>query len=169
MVGFGKPPSYRYPSAQFSGLLVLMARLNLLWLPFFIVLLGGCTAAKVAGKVVAAPVKVAWKGGKMAGKGIWYTGKGTYYVTKYGGQGLILVGSVPVQITQAALETTSDVLAVTAQAIDVTGALITITLTVSSSELQRELENLELTLRAFHAARDIVAVTVDVIDALRPS
>jgi len=77
-------------------------------------------------KVVTVPVKGVYNttkfvgktaigGTKLVGKGLWATGKGVYYI-----------GSVPVKITDAALDTTAKVLTITTQTVDLAGKVVTI-------------------------------------------
>lgn len=132
-------------------------------LGLLLTVLAGCTAAKVATKAVTLPAKMAWETGKLAGKTVWYTGKGTYYVGKYGGKGLIYVGSVPVQITQAALDTTAELLSITTSALDLSGQLITLNRIVPTTQLERELRALDASIRAMRSIREIIAVTVDIV------
>ena len=58
--------------------------------------------------------KTAIDGTKLVGKGLWATGKGVYYV-----------GTVPVKITNAALDTSAKVLTLTTQAVDAAGSIVT--------------------------------------------
>jgi hypothetical protein len=81
----------------------------------------------------------------MAGKAVIGTGKGLYYI-----------GTVPVKITDKALDTTAKVLTVTTQAIDVSGKVITTARTIQSAELEAELA-------AIKGATNILNVIVDVI------
>ncbi|GGX62565.1 hypothetical protein GCM10011309_10670 [Litorimonas cladophorae] len=106
-------------------------------------------------KVVTTPVKGAYHatkfvgktavgGTKMVGKGLWATGKGVYYV-----------GSVPVKITDAALDTTSKVLTITTQAVDLTGKVVTVSRNVNAARLDAELASLK-------TAKNVLSVFVDV-------
>lgn len=106
-------------------------------------------------KVVTVPVKGAYNttkfvgktaigGTKMVGKGLWATGKGVYYI-----------GSVPVKITDAALDTTAKVLTITTQAVDLTGKVVTVSRNVNAARLEAELSSLK-------TATNILSVFVDV-------
>ncbi|WP_409433593.1 hypothetical protein ACJ3XI_03540 [Litorimonas sp. RW-G-Af-16] len=117
-------------------------------------MLGGCTVAKTTGKVAAFPVKAAYKTTKFAGntvvgttkavgKGVWATGKGVYYI-----------GSVPVKVTDKALDTSSKVLTVTTQAVDLTGKVVTVSRDIQAAELNAEL-------RALKGAKGLLSVVVD--------
>ena len=88
--------------------------------------------------------KTAVGGTKMMGKGLWATGKGVYYV-----------GSVPVKITDAALDTTAKVLRITTQAVDLTGKVVTLTHDIYATQLDAELFKLK-------SAKNILSVVVDV-------
>jgi len=78
---------------------------------------GVYNTTKFVGKTAVGTTKFVGKtavgGTKMVGKGLWATGKGVYYV-----------GSVPVKITNAALDTTAKVLTITTQAVDLTGSVL---------------------------------------------
>lgn len=103
---------------------------------------------KFVGKTAVGTTKVVGKtaigGTKMVGKGLWATGKGVYYV-----------GSVPVKITDAALDTTARVLSITTQAVDLTGKVVTTTRIISSARLDAELAGLK-------TAKNILSVVVDI-------
>ena len=105
-------------------------------------------------KVVTVPVKgvyhttkfvgkTAVGGTKLVGKGLWATGKGVYYV-----------GSVPVKITDAALDTTAKVLTITTQAVDLTGSVVTTSRNINAARLDAELAGLK-------TAKNIMSVFVD--------
>ncbi len=106
-------------------------------------------------KVVTVPVKGVYNttkfvgktavgGTKLIGKGLWATGKGVYYV-----------GSVPVKITDAALDTTAKVLTITTQAVDLTGRVVTVSRNVAAARLDAELAGLK-------TAKNVLSVVVDV-------
>ncbi len=106
-------------------------------------------------KVVTVPVKGAYKttkfvgktamgGTKMVGKGLWATGKGVYYV-----------GSVPVKITDAALDTTAKMLTITTQAVDLSGKVVTVSRDINATRLEAELSTLK-------TAKNVLSVFVDV-------
>lgn len=118
-------------------------------------MLPGCmTMAKATGDVVSLPFKAAYhttKGvgkvgvgtTKFVGKSMYATGKGVYYV-----------GSVPVKITDAALDTTVQVLTITTKAVDLSGKVVVMSRQIQSSELDKELSKLRF-------AKNILEVTVD--------
>lgn len=108
-------------------------------------LLSGCAVAKTTGKVAALPFKGAYYAVKGTGKAAWATGKGIYYV-----------GTVPVKITDKALDTTAKVLQVTTQAVDATGKVVTVSRQIQSAELNAELA-------AIKGASGVLSVMVDVI------
>jgi len=88
--------------------------------------------------------KTAVGGTKLAAKGLWATGKGVYYV-----------GSVPVKITNAALDTTAKVLTITTQMVDLTGKVVTVSRNISAARLDAELAGLK-------TAKNVLSVFVDV-------
>jgi len=119
-------------------------------------MLSGCAVAKTTGKVAAFPVKAVYKTTKLAGKGVvgttkavgkgaWATGKGVYYI-----------GSVPVKVTDKALDTTSKVLTVTTQALDASGKVVTVSKQIQAAELNSELA-------AIKGASGVLSVVVDAI------
>ena len=106
-------------------------------------------------KIVTVPVKGVYEttkfvgktavgGTKMVGKGLWATGKGVYYV-----------GTVPVKVTNAALDTTAKVLTVTTQAVDTAGSVVTVSKDIAATRLDAELAGLK-------TAKTILSVMVDV-------
>ena len=119
----------------------------------------------VATKVVTAPVKLAVGttkavgqaaigttkfvgktaigGTKLVGEGLWATGKGVYYV-----------GTVPVKVTNAALDTTAKVLTITTQAVDLSGKVVSVSRNVNAARLEAELAGLK-------SAKNILSVFVD--------
>lgn len=88
--------------------------------------------------------KTAIEGTKMVGKGLWATGKGVYYV-----------GTVPVKVTNAALDTTAKVLTVTTQAVDAAGSVVTVSKDIAALRLDAELAGIK-------TAKNILSVVVDV-------
>jgi len=140
--------------------------------------LTGCQVAKVTGKVAALPFKGAYKTGEFAGKTVYktgelagksvyytgkYTGKGIYETGKFAGKtavnagkGMYYIGTVPVKITDKALDTTAKALTVTTQAIDVGGKVVTTARTIQSAELEAELA-------AIKGATNILNVIVDAV------
>ena len=141
-------------------------------------LLAGCAVAKTTGKVAALPFKAVYKTGefasksiyhtgRLAGKGVYktgeYTGKGIYHTGKFAGEsviatgkGVYYVGSVPVKVTDKALDTSARVLSITTQAIDLTGKVVTVTRRIQATELETELAALE-------GATNVLGVVVDVL------
>lgn len=140
--------------------------------------LSGCQIAKKSGKVAAFPFKTVYKTGEFAGKTVFktgelagksvyytgkYTGKGIYETGKFAGKsavgvgkGVYYIGSVPVKITDKALDTTAKVLTVTTQAVDVSGKVVTTARTIQSTELEAELA-------AIKGVSNILNVIVDAI------
>ena len=139
----------------------------------------GCGVAKTTAKVATMPVKataktgeLAGKGvyhtgkgavdaGELAGKGVYYTGKGAYETGKFAGEAayatgkaVYYVGSVPVEITERALDTTTKVLNVTTQAVDLTGKVAVYTKQIQAVQLEHELERIK-------TMRNIIRVFVD--------
>ena len=142
------------------------------------VTLSGCQVAKTTGKVAALPFKGVYKTTEFAGKTVYKTGelagKSVYYTGKYAGKGVIgtgkmagkavigtgkgiyYIGTVPVKITDKALDTTAKVLTVTTQALDVSGKVITTARTIQSTELEAELA-------AIKGVSNVLSVVVDAI------
>ncbi len=130
-------------------------------------LLGGCVVAKTTGKVAALPFKGAYKTTELAGKAVYGTGR-LAGQTVYGtgkfvgksayatGKGIYYMGSVPVKITDKALDTTNKVLSVTTQAVDLSGKVITTTRRIQSYELESEL-------LALRGATNVLSVFVDAV------
>ena len=140
--------------------------------------LSGCQIAKTTGKVAAMPFKAVYKTGEFTGKTVYKTGelagKSVYYTGKYAGKGvyetgkfagksamgigkgIYYIGTVPVKITDKALDTTAKVLTVTTQALDVSGKVMTTARTIQATELEAELA-------AIKGAKNILNVVVDVI------
>ena len=128
-------------------------------------LLSGCMVAKATGKVAALPFQAAYKTTEFAGKSVLKTGeiagKSVYYTGKYTGQGIYetgkfvgdsvvatgkgvyYLGTVPVKITDKALDTTSKVLTITTQAADASGKVISTTRQIQSIQLDAELSALK--------------------------
>jgi len=127
--------------------------------------LSGCQVAKTTGKVAALPVKATYKTGELAGKSVYYmgkyTGQGVYETGKFAGKsvytagkGVYYIGTVPVEITDRALDTTSKVLTVTTQAADATGKIVTVSRQIQAYELEAELQ-------AVRKSANILRVFVD--------
>ncbi len=128
-------------------------------------LLGGCVVAKTTGQVAALPFKAAYKTTELTGKGVVGTskiaGKTVYGTGKFAGKsafamgkGVYYVGSIPVKITDKALDTTTKILTITIQAVDLTGTVVTTTRQIQSYELETELE-------ALKTATNIIGVFID--------
>ena len=102
---------------------------------------------KVIGKAAVGTTKVVGKtaigGTKLVGEGLWATGKGVYYV-----------GSVPVKITNAALDTTVKLLTITTQVVNLSGQVVTVSRVISAARLDAELAGLK-------TAKNIISVFVD--------
>ena len=105
--------------------------------------LSNCAVVKTTGAAASLPFKAAYKTTKVAGKTVWTVGKGVYFI-----------GSVPVKITDTALNTTSKVLTVTTQALDATGKVVTMTTQIKAAELNAELAMIE-------RSANIISVFVD--------
>ncbi len=88
--------------------------------------------------------KTAIDGTKMVGKGLWATGEGVYYV-----------GTVPVKVTNAALDTTAKFLTVTTQAVDAAGSVVTVSKEIAATRLDAELAGIK-------TAKNILSVMVDI-------
>lgn len=130
-------------------------------------LLSGCGVAKTTGKVAAFPVKTVYKTakftgktvygtGKAVGKGVYGTGKAVGKGVAATGKGIYYIGSVPVKITDKALDTTSKVLTITTKAADATGKVASVTRKIQATELEAELA-------AIKGATGILSVVVDAI------
>jgi len=134
-------------------------------------LLSGC---KTAGKVVTAPFKGAYEVGKATGKGVYTVGKTTGQVA-YGtgkvavgagklagegvytvGKGVYYVGSVPVKITDAAMDTTERMLRMTTTFVDLAGKTATVTRDIQAVHLDNELAKVK-------TAKNILGVLVDIV------
>ncbi|MGB3456637.1 MAG: hypothetical protein WBG08_08315 [Litorimonas sp.] len=107
--------------------------------------LSGCmTVAKTTGKAVALPFQATYAVGKTTGKAVIGTGKAVYYV-----------GSVPVKISDKALDTTTDMLVVTKTALDTAGSVMKVTRTIKAAQLDAELDNIR-------RAGNLIEVVIDV-------
>lgn len=115
---------------------------------------------ELAGKSVYYTGKYTGKGiyetGKFAGKGVYETGKFAGKTAVNAGKGIYYIGTVPVKITDKALDTTAKVLTVTTQALDVGGKVVTTARTIQATELEAELA-------AIKGATNILNVIVDAI------
>lgn len=117
-------------------------------------ILSGCMVAKTTGKVAALPFKGAYHTTKLAGKGVYGTGKLVGKTTFAAGKGVYYMGSVPVKITDKALDTTTKVLSVTTNVVDLSGKVITTSRLIQSYELESEL-------MALRGATNVLSVLVD--------
>ncbi len=142
------------------------------------VMLTGCGVAKTTGKVAALPFKAVYKTTEFAGKSVYHTGRfagktvmGTGEMagkTVYGtgkfaaktvestGKGIYYIGTVPVKITDKALDTTAKVLTITTQVADVSGKVVEMSRTIQAAELETEL-------MAIKGASNVLKVFVDAI------
>jgi len=140
--------------------------------------LTGCQVAKTTGKIAALPFKAVYKTGEFAGKSVLktgeiagksvyytgkYTGKGIYETGKFAGKsvatvgkGVYYMGTVPVKITDKALDTTAKVLTLTTQAADASGKVLEVTRKIQAVELDAELA-------ALKGTANLLGVIVDVI------
>ena len=136
-------------------------------------ILSGCGVAKTTGKVAAAPFKATYAVGKgvvntgeavggaaidtgeFVGKGVYGTGKFVGEGVYAAGKGVYFVGSVPVKITDAALDTTERVLRITTTMVDLTGKTVTVAKDIQSVHLNNELAKLK-------TAKNVLSVLVDV-------
>ncbi|MGB6231826.1 MAG: hypothetical protein WBF53_17055 [Litorimonas sp.] len=117
--------------------------------------LSGCmTVAKTTGKAAALPFKATYHTGKMAGKGVLGTAKLAGRSAVATGKGVYYVGTVPVKITDSALDTSAKVLTVTTQAVDLTGKVVTTSRDINAARLDLELDNIR-------RAKNIVSVVID--------
>lgn len=139
-------------------------------------LLPACGIAKTTGKIAALPVKAVYKTGEFAGKTVYKTGElagksvyhtgriagtGVYETGKFAGKtaietgkGVYYIGTVPVKITNSALDTTARVLTLTTQAVDMTGKVVTVSRDIQAMQLDTEL-------KAFKSAKNLISVFVD--------
>ena len=143
-------------------------------LSFSLVGLSGCQVAKATGKVAALPFKAVYKTGEIAGKSVYYTGKGVYKTGEFAGKsvyktgefaaksvgavgkGVYFMGTVPVKITDKALDTSARVLSLTTRAVDTGGKLLEVTREIQAVELDAELA-------ALKGASNLLGVFVDVV------
>ena len=141
-------------------------------------LVTGCGVAKTTGKVAALPFKAVYKTGEFAGKSVYHTsrlagkgvyktgelaGKSVYHTGRYAGKatiatgkGVYYVGTVPVKVTDKAMDTSAKVLSLTTQAVDLTGKVVTVSRRIQASELETELA-------AIQGATNVLGVIVDVL------
>lgn len=105
-------------------------------------------AGELTGKAVVGTAELTGKTvvgtTKLVGKGVIATGKGVYYM-----------GTVPVKITDKALDTTAKVLTITTQAVDLSGKVVSVSRDISALQLEQELKNVK-------RAKNVLSVLVDV-------
>lgn len=134
-----------------------------------LILLGGCSTVKTVGKVASFPVKAAYKTGELTGKGVVGTGKGVIGTGKIAGKGVYHTGKgayktgravynvakVPVQITNAALDTSVKVLTVTTQVVDLGGKVVAVSRTMNRAEVDGYIQSAK-------GAANVLGILVDV-------
>jgi len=129
-------------------------------------MLGGCTVAKVTGKAAALPFKAVYKTGEYATKGVYYSGKGAgtvaYHTGMFAGKGAYYTGKgtynaarVPVNVTNAALDTSAKVLTVTTQVVDLSGTVVSVSRTLQRSEVDGYVSQAQ-------GAANVIDILVDV-------
>jgi len=129
--------------------------------------LSACGVAKTTGKVAALPFKAVYKTGELATKGVvgtgMFAGKTVYGTGKLvgktvynTGKGVYYIGSVPVKITDKALDTTTQVLSVTKQVVDISGKAVTITRQIQAAELEAELAGIR-------GAANVLGVVIEAV------
>ena len=114
----------------------------------------GCAVVKTTGKVAALPVKAAYGTTKFAGKAVYGTGKAVGKGVIATGKGVYYIGSVPVKITDKALDTTAKVLKITTQAVDLSGKVVTVSRDIQATQLDAELQ-------ALRGMKGLLSVFVD--------
>lgn len=92
--------------------------------------------------------------GRIAGTGVYETGKFAGKTAIYTGKGVYYVGTVPVKITNSALDTGARVLTMTTQAVDLSGKVVTVARDIQAMELDAEL-------LALKRAKNILGVFID--------
>ena len=101
----------------------------------------------LSGCIVTAPVKAVGKTAELAGKGVVLGGY-------YAGYTAYQVGRVPVVVTDAALDTTYDVLLITEKTIDVAGKAYNVYKEIPRSQLQAYIKALKM-------AKNVAEVIID--------
>ncbi len=124
---------------------------------------------ELAGKTVYHTGRIAgtgvYKTGELAGKSVYHTGRiagtGVYETGKFAGKtavatgkGIYYIGTVPVKITNSALDTSAKVLTLTTQAMDLTGQVVTVSKDIQAMQLDTEL-------KAFKSVKNLISVFVD--------
>lgn len=109
------------------------------------------TVGKATGAVAAFPFKAVYKTGELTTKGLYNTGKGVYHVA-----------TVPVKMTNAALDTGAKVLTVTTKVVDLSGKVI---------EVSRNIERAEVDayVNKARGATNVLSVLVDAARLVTPS
>lgn len=130
-------------------------------------MLTGCGVAKTTGKVAALPFKAVYKTGefatkgvygttKLAGKSVYKTGEFTGKTLYNTGKGVYYVGTVPVKITDKALDTTTKALTVTTKMVDLSGKVVEVSRKIQATELEAELAGIR-------GAANVLEVMVDAL------
>ena len=114
------------------------------------------TVAKTTGKAVALPFEATYHTGKAVGKGVVGTTKFAGKTAFATGKGVYYVGSVPVKITDKALDTSSKMLRVTTQMVDLTGKVVTVSRNIQAAQLESELIK-------YQGATNVLGVTIDAL------
>lgn len=122
---------------------------------FSIVSLSGCmTVVKTTGKAATVPFKATYFTGKTVGKGVVGTTKVVGISAVMTGKGVYYVGTVPVKITDQALETTTKTLIMTTELVDLSGSVFTVSRQIQAAQLDQELSHLR-------RARGVISVFID--------
>lgn len=115
--------------------------------------LSGCLTTAIV-KTAALPVKATYGATKLVGKGVVGTGKMIGKTVVPTGKGVYYVGSIPVKITDRALDVTTEVLVMTIQAVDQAGKVYNVTRQFQAAQLDAEI-------MALRGAENIISVLVD--------
>lgn len=118
------------------------------------IVLSGCGVAKTTAKVASLPFKAGYEVAETTGKVAYGTAKFTSKGIVAVGKGVYYVGSVPVTITDAALDTTTKVVTITTQLVDLTGKTVTVARNVQAAQLEQELLK-------YKGAKNVISVFVD--------
>lgn len=98
--------------------------------------------------------KSVYKTGEFAGKSVYETGKFAGKTVIATGKGVYYLGTVPVKITDKALDTSARVLSLTTEAVDLTGKIVTVTRDIQALELEAEL-------KALKGVKNLLGIFVD--------
>ncbi|MEE9272559.1 MAG: hypothetical protein V3U57_04750 [Robiginitomaculum sp.] len=138
---------------MFSKLIILVGAASVL---------GGCAVVKTTGaivkttgKVASLPFKGVIKTGKVTGKGVYKTGKMAGKGAYYTGKGAYKVATVPLKITDAALDTSAKILTVTTQTVNLSGKIISVSRTMQRGQVDAYVGQAQ-------KAANVVGVLVDV-------